>query len=77
MKITSSAPSVVVSAKGGATEPWLFTVDGKAKYPLWDLVDAGNFKGLTRGGKPITKTHKGDMSILLKKLKGPTHRKHQ
>lgn len=29
VKIVSSAPSVVVSAKGGATEPWLFTVDGK------------------------------------------------
>ncbi|OCL36685.1 hypothetical protein BCR15_13950 [Tessaracoccus lapidicaptus] len=29
MKITLSAPSVVVSAKGGATEPWLFTVGGK------------------------------------------------
>lgn len=29
VRITSRAPSVVVSAKGGATEPWLFWVDGK------------------------------------------------
>ena len=26
--IESSAPSVVVSAKGSASEPWLFTVNG-------------------------------------------------
>ncbi len=29
VSITSKASSVVVTAKGGATEPWLFTVDGK------------------------------------------------
>ena len=33
----------------------LITVDGKAKYALWEAVDQGIFEGLTRGGNPITK----------------------
>ena len=28
----------------------LFTVDGAAKYPLWNMVDAGVFTGLGRNG---------------------------
>jgi exo-beta-1,3-glucanase (GH17 family) len=38
----------------------LITVDGKAKYALWDLVDNGTFKGLKRNGRPITKTFNGN-----------------
>jgi len=53
----------------------LFTVDGKAKYALWDRVDAGVFTGLERGGNPITKTHGGDQTVLLQKLKTPAHKK--
>lgn len=49
----------------------LLTVDGKAKYALWDLVDAGAFNGLIRGGNPIVKTHNGDKTVLLEKLKAP------
>ncbi|WP_372794097.1 glycosyl hydrolase family 17 protein [Pontiella sp.] len=54
----------------------LFTVDGQAKYALWDLVDAGAFEGLSRGGHPVTKTHGGNKAVLLEKLKTPKHRKH-
>ena len=43
----------------------LFTVDGKAKYPLWEQVDKGVFKNLTRGGNQITKTYDGNFEILL------------
>ncbi len=43
----------------------LFTVDGQAKYALWDLVDQGLFEGLERGGKPITKTYRGNVKNLL------------
>ena len=43
----------------------LFTVEGKAKYPLWEQVDKGVFKNLTRGGNQITKTFDGDFEILL------------
>jgi exo-beta-1,3-glucanase (GH17 family) len=44
----------------------LINLKGEAKYPLWDLVDAGCFKGLTRNGKHITKTYYGDETLLLK-----------
>ncbi|MEZ7949300.1 MAG: glycosyl hydrolase family 17 protein, partial [Flavobacteriaceae bacterium] len=43
----------------------LFTIDGKAKYALWDLVDNGNFKGLKRGENLISKTYKGNRDSLL------------
>ena len=43
----------------------LFTVDGKAKYPLWEQVDKGVFNNLTRGGNPIVKTYNGDFEALL------------
>ena len=53
----------------------LFTVDGQAKYALWDQVDAGVFAGLTRGGNPIVKTHGGDEQVLLEDLAPPAHHK--
>ena len=43
----------------------LFTVDGEAKYTLWEQVDKGVFKNLTRGGNQITKTYDGNFEILL------------
>ena len=44
----------------------LFTVDGKAKYPLWEKVDSGVFNDLSRGGNSILKTYNGDLKALLK-----------
>nr|WP_240911183.1 glycosyl hydrolase family 17 protein [Yeosuana marina] len=69
----------------GFDEPWkggdnsgnsekhfgLFTVDGKAKYALWDMVDQGVFKGLTRNGNPINKTYNGDKNALMKDVLVP------
>ena len=69
----------------GFDEPWkggdnsgnsekhfgLFTVDGKAKYALWDEVDKGTFNGLTRNGNPITKTYNGDKEALMKDVEVP------
>jgi hypothetical protein len=49
----------------------LFTADGKAKYALWDLVDKGVFKGLTRGGKSITKTYNGNKDNFLLEVQLP------
>ncbi|MGB3607950.1 glycosyl hydrolase family 17 protein [Psychroserpens sp.] len=49
----------------------LFTIDGKAKYPIWDLVDQGVFEGLTRNGNPITKTYNGDKEALMKQVLVP------
>jgi len=44
----------------------LFTVDGKAKYPLWEKVDSGVFNDLSRGGNSIVKTYNGDLEALLR-----------
>ena len=49
----------------------LFTLKGEAKYPIWDLVDNGTFKGLTRDGNPIKKTFNGDKEALLKTVLVP------
>ncbi|MCD6204532.1 MAG: glycosyl hydrolase family 17 [Candidatus Marinimicrobia bacterium] len=46
----------------------LFTVDGKAKYPLWKMVDEGTFKGLKRGGNNIAKTYNGNYELLKKDM---------
>ena len=43
----------------------LFTVEGKAKYPLWEQVDNGVFNNLTRGGNPLEKTYNGNFEALL------------
>ncbi len=57
--------------KGSENHFGLFTIDGKAKYPIWDLVDKGIFEGLTRGGNVITKTYDGDRKALLKEVLVP------
>ena len=49
----------------------LFTVEGKAKYALWKLVDKGAFTGLMRNGKPIEKTYNGNKDSLLKQVLVP------
>jgi hypothetical protein len=49
----------------------LFTVDGKAKYAIWNLLDQGVFKGLQRGGNEILKTYNGDEEELLKQVELP------
>ncbi len=43
----------------------LINLKGEAKYALWDMVDAGTFKGLTRNGMAITKTYAGNEEALL------------
>ena len=49
----------------------LFTIDGQAKYAIWDLVDKGVFKGLSRGGHPVVKTYGGDKKALLENVPLP------
>jgi exo-beta-1,3-glucanase (GH17 family) len=49
----------------------LFNLQSQAKYAMWDLVDSGKLDGLTRGGKPITKTYNGDKAALLNEVKIP------
>ncbi|MDR4988314.1 MAG: hypothetical protein RG741_05685 [Bacteroidales bacterium] len=49
----------------------LINLQSQAKYALWDLVDKGVFDGLTRDGKPITKTYNGNLDSLMKDVKVP------
>ena len=49
----------------------LFTVQGKAKYALWDDVDEGIFDGLKRGKSKITKTYSGQINDLLLDVEMP------
>ncbi len=49
----------------------LITLKGEAKFALWDAVDAGTFKGLTRDGMRITRTFNGDMAALLASIAPP------
>ncbi len=49
----------------------LMTIDGQAKYVLWDLVDNGAFDGLTRNGNTITKTYNGDKAVLMEAVLSP------
>ena len=49
----------------------LFTIKGEAKFALWDFVDKGAFKGLSRNGNPIIKTFDGNKQALLSNVEIP------
>ena len=49
----------------------LINLKGEAKYAIWDLVDNGIFKGLTRDGKVISKTYNGNKDSLMKDVLVP------
>lgn len=49
----------------------LINLKSQAKFALWDLVDNGTFTGLSRDGKPITKTYNGDLKALMHEVKVP------
>lgn len=57
--------------KGSENHFGLFTIDGQAKYALWDMVDNGVFDGLTRNGNTIKKTYNGDKKKLMKEVLVP------
>jgi exo-beta-1,3-glucanase (GH17 family) len=50
----------------------LINLQNQAKYALWNEVDKGTFKNLTRNGKPITKTYNGDEKALWLDVKMPS-----
>ncbi|SHG21421.1 glycosyl hydrolase family 17 protein [Flagellimonas flava] len=55
----------------------LFTLDGRAKYALWDLVDKGVFDGLSRNGNPITKSYSGNKEALMAEVLVPPLKREQ
>ncbi|MEM8764994.1 MAG: glycosyl hydrolase family 17 protein [Bacteroidota bacterium] len=65
------------NAEGSENHFGLFTLDGKAKYPIWDWVDKGVFEGLSRNGNAITKTYNGDMAQLMENVQVPPTQEEQ
>jgi exo-beta-1,3-glucanase (GH17 family) len=61
--------------KGSENHFGLFTMEGQAKYALWDEVDKGLFNGLTRDGKAIIKTYAGKQEDLYKTIELPSPKK--
>jgi hypothetical protein len=57
--------------KGSENFFGLFTVDGNAKYVLWDELDKGIFKGFKRGKNKMTKTYNGNLEDLLLDVQMP------
>ena len=53
----------------------LITLDGKAKFALWESVDNGDFEGLLRGGNTITKSFEGDTTAMLQTVSAPKRRR--
>ena len=55
----------------------LFTVEGKAKYALWPLVDKGTFRNLSReeNGSPIQKTFEGNVQQVFDQSQPPKTKK--
>ncbi|NAS11473.1 glycoside hydrolase family 17 protein [Poritiphilus flavus] len=53
----------------------LINLKSQAKFALWDMVDKGTFDGLSRDGKPITKTYDGDKEALMKEVIVPPYHK--
>jgi exo-beta-1,3-glucanase (GH17 family) len=58
----------VQNAGGSENHFGLFTIDGKAKYALWEQVDKGAFNGLSRDGNLIIKTMNGNQEDLMKRV---------
>ena len=49
----------------------LINLQSEAKYAIWNLVDSGIFKELTRDEKSITKTFGGDIAALMETVLVP------
>jgi exo-beta-1,3-glucanase (GH17 family) len=49
----------------------LIDLQGRAKYAIWNLVDAGVFDGLTRDGNPIVKSYGGGLDSLMQDVLVP------
>ncbi|MFT7049850.1 MAG: exo-beta-1,3-glucanase (GH17 family) [Psychroserpens sp.] len=62
----------VHNAQGSENHFGLINLKGEAKYGIWNLVDQGVFNGLTRLGKPISKTYNGSKKALLKDVLVPS-----
>ncbi len=55
----------------------LIGTDGLVKMPLWKAFDEGRFDGLSRGGKPLRKSHGGNEEMLVDLSQHPPKRSEQ
>lgn len=60
-----------VNPGGSENHFGLINLQSQAKYALWEMVDKGIFDGLTRDGKPITKTFDGNEEALWETVNIP------
>jgi exo-beta-1,3-glucanase (GH17 family) len=60
------------NALGSENHFGLINLQSQAKYAIWELVDRGAFKGLTRDGKIITKTYNGNEKALWQDVQAPS-----
>jgi exo-beta-1,3-glucanase (GH17 family) len=60
------------NSQGSENHFGLINLQGQAKYALWEMVDKGVFKNLTRDGKTITKTYSGNEKALWETVKMPS-----
>lgn len=61
----------VANPLGSENHFGIINLQSQAKYAIWDLVDAGVFEGLSRNGKPITKTYGGNTDLLMQDVLVP------
>lgn len=57
--------------KGSENHFGIFTVDGKAKFTLWNSVDDKVFTNLKRNGQPIEKTFSGNKELVMRTVLSP------
>jgi len=56
------------SPSGSENHFGMIDIKGRVKFALWKDFDSGVFHGLTRGGKPLTKSFSGDVKVLEEKM---------
>lgn len=59
------------NSNGSENHFGIFTVDGKAKFTLWNSVDDKVFTNLKRDGKSIEKTFSGNKDLVMKTVFAP------
>ena len=59
------------TATGSENNFGLIKLNNQAKYAIWDLLDQGKFEGLSRDGKPLSKTYGGDLEALMAEVETP------
>ena len=59
------------NSNGSENHFGIFTVDGKAKFTLWNSVDDKVFTNLKRDGKSIEKTFSGNKELVMKTVFAP------